>query len=128
MPNYTASVTLIAVALYFSFALRVAIAHAKYGVRLPATTGRPEFDRVYRAHANTLEWMPTFLVPLWLFALYVSDAVAASLGLIWIVGRTLYFVGYSRSVEGRLPGFFVQATACLLLFIGAVVGLLRSSW
>jgi glutathione S-transferase len=128
MPNYTASVTLIAVALYFSFALRVAIAHGKYGVRLPATTGHPEFDRVYRAHANTLEWMPTFLVPLWLFALYVSDAVAASLGLIWIVGRALYFVGYSRSVEGRLPGFFVQATACLLLFVGAVVGLLRSSW
>ena len=44
------------------------------------------------------------------------------LGLIWIVGRALYFAGYTRAVEKRLPGFFIQSTACLLLFIGAAAG------
>jgi glutathione S-transferase len=122
MPNYTASVTLLAVALYFYFATRVAVARGRFGVRHPATTGNPEFERIFRAHVNMLEWMPTFLVPLWLCAIYFSDTVAAVLGLVWIVGRALYFAGYSRAVEKRLPGFFIQSTVCLLLFIGAAYG------
>jgi glutathione S-transferase len=122
MPHYTALVTLLAVAFYFFVATRVAAAHGKFGVKLPAMTGNLDFERVYRVQMNTLEWMPTFLVPLWLFALYLSDAWAAVLGLVWIVGRALYFVGYSKAVEKRLPGFGVQALTCMVLFVGAVVG------
>jgi len=65
-PQYTAIVTLLAVAFYFFLATRVAAAHGKFGIRLPATTGNPDFERIFRAHVNTLEWMPSFLVPLWL--------------------------------------------------------------
>jgi glutathione S-transferase len=122
MPNYTALVTLLAVALYFFLATRVARAHIEFNVRLPATTGNPAFERIFRVHANTLEWMPTFLVPLWLCAIYLSDIAAALLGLVWIVGRAMYFAGYRKAVEKRLPGFFVQSTACLLLFVGALAG------
>ena len=123
MPNYTAIVTLLTVALYFFLATRVAVAHGKYGVRLPAMTGNADFERIYRIHVNTLEWMPTFLVPLWLCAIYFSDIVAALLGLVWIAGRIAYFIGYRSAVERRLPGFFVQSTACFLLFIGAGAGI-----
>jgi glutathione S-transferase len=123
MPHYTAIVTLLAVALYFFFATRVAVAHGKFGVKLPATAGNVDFERVFRAHENTLEWMPTFLVPLWLCAIYLSDITAAALGLLWIVGRVVYFVGYSKAVEKRLPGFFIQSTACMLLFVGAGAGI-----
>jgi glutathione S-transferase len=122
MPHYTAIVTLLAVAFYFFLATRVAVAHGRFGVSLPATTGNPDFERIFRAHVNTLEWMPTFLVPLWLCAIYLSDIAAAALGLVWIVGRGWYFAGYSSAVEKRLPGFFVQSTACTLLFIGAAAG------
>lgn len=122
MPRYTALVTLLAVAFYFFLATRVAVAHGKFDVKLPAMIGNPDFERVVRAHVNTLEWMPTFLVPLWLCAVYLSDVAAAVLGLVWIVGRVLYWNGYSKAVDKRLPGFFVQATACFLLFIGALVG------
>lgn len=122
MPYYTALVTLLAIAFYFFLGTRVAVARRKFGVRLPATTGNADFERVFRVQANTLEWMPVFLVPLWLCAIYLSDIGAAALGLVWIAARVLYFIGYSRAVEKRLPGFFIQATACLLLFIGATVG------
>jgi glutathione S-transferase len=123
MPHYTAIVTLLAVAFYFFISIRVAAAHVKFGVKLPAMTGNPDFERVYRVQMNTLEWMPTFLVPLWLCAIYLSDVGAAVLGLVWIVGRALYFVGYSKAVEKRLPGFAVQALVCMLLFVGAVAGI-----
>jgi glutathione S-transferase len=123
MPRYTAIVTLLAVAFYFFLATRVAVARGKFGVKLPATTGNPDFERVFRIHQNTLEWMPTFLVPLWLCAIYLNDIAAAVLGLVWIGGRVLYFAGYSKAVEKRLPGFFIQMTACILLFIGAIVGI-----
>jgi glutathione S-transferase len=122
MPLYTPMVTLIAVALYFFFATRVAAAHRRYGVPLPATAGHPYFDRTYRAHVNMLEWMPIFLAPLWLCAIYWSDTVAAVLGLAWIVGRAWYFVGYRKAVEKRFPGFLIQAMACMLLFVGAAIG------
>jgi len=123
MPYYTAIVTLLAVAFYFFLATRVAVARGKFNVKLPATSGDLDFERIFRVHMNTLEWMPTFLVPLWLCAFYLSDIAAAVLGLLWIAGRVLYFAGYRKAVEGRLPGFFVQSTACLLLFIGAIVGI-----
>lgn len=123
MPYYTAIVTLLAVAFYFFLATRVAVARGKYNVKHPATTGDPDFERIFRVHMNTLEWMPTFLVPLWLCAAYLSDTIAASLGLVWIGGRVLYFIGYSKAVEKRLPGFLIQTTACLLMFVGAIAGI-----
>ena len=73
LPNYTAFVTLLAVALYFSTGLMVAKARQKFGVVLPATTGHTDFERVFRVQQNTLEWMPIFLPSLWLFALSISD-------------------------------------------------------
>jgi glutathione S-transferase len=42
---------------------------------------------------------------------------------VWIGGRALYFTGYTAAVEKRLPGFFIQAMACVLLLIGAVAGI-----
>jgi glutathione S-transferase len=123
MPTYTAIVTLLAIALYFFLATRVAVARVKFGIKHPATTGNPDFERIFRVHVNTLEWMPTFLVPLWLCAIYLSDVGAAVLGLVWIAGRIAYYVGYRQAAEKRLPGFFIQTSVCLLLFIGAAVGI-----
>jgi glutathione S-transferase len=123
MPQYTAIVTVLAVLFYFFLATRVPVARGKFGVKLPATTGHPDFERVFRVHMNTLEWMPIFLPLLWLCAIYFSDGAAALLGLAWIGGRVLYFTGYAEAVEKRLPGFFIQAMACVLLLIGAISGI-----
>jgi hypothetical protein len=34
----------------------------------------------------------------------------------------VYYVGYRQAAAKRLPGFFIQTSVCLLLFIGAAVG------
>ena len=90
MPHYTSLVTLLAVLFYFFIATRVPLARRRFDVQLPATTGHPDFERVFRVHQNTLEWMPIFLPSLWLCAIYSSDAFAATLGVVWIVGRAIY--------------------------------------
>jgi glutathione S-transferase len=124
MYHHTALITLLAALFYLFLSTQVSRARVKYGVKLPATTGDPDFERIHRVHMNTLEWMPIFLPSLWLFAIYISDAGAASIGVVWIIGRILYMIGYSRSVPQRGPGFAIQtiATAVLLLgSLGAVV-------
>jgi glutathione S-transferase len=126
MPNFTAVVTLLAVILYFWIGFRVGQARVKFGVKPPATTGHPDFERVFRVQMNTLEWMPIFLPAIWLAATYVSDIGAALLGVVWIVGRALYMRGYAQAAEKREIGFFVQAIAAGLLWLGALIGVLAS--
>jgi glutathione S-transferase len=126
MPQYTSIVTILVVLFYFFIATRVPLARRKFNVQLPAITGHPDFERVFRIHQNTLEWMPIFLPSLWLCAIYLSDAGAAVLGVVWIVGRLFYYFGYAREVRGRLPGFFIQSAACFLLIVGAIAGMVLS--
>ncbi len=120
MYHTTAIVTCLAVAFYFFTSTQVARARAAYGVKLPAISGHPDFERVFRIQMNTLEWMPIFLPSLWLFAIYVSDAVAAALGVLWIIGRIVYFIGYREAVAKRSPGFAIQAVACIVLWVGSL--------
>jgi glutathione S-transferase len=126
MPHWTALVTVLAILLYFYTGTRVSAARRKFGVPVPAISGNPDFERVFRVQANTLEWMPIFLPLLWLFAYYVSDIWAAVLGLVWIGGRLFYMVSYSEAANRRGPGFGIQAAACVVLLIGAVIGIISS--
>jgi glutathione S-transferase len=117
---YPALVTLLIALVYFGMALKVARTHARTGILAPTMTGDPVLERTCRAHANTLEWMPIALPSMWLLAVYWSPTVAALLGLLWIVGRVIYFVGYVSEAKKRLPGFFIQATAAFALLLGAL--------
>jgi glutathione S-transferase len=119
MYHYTALVTMIAVLFYFYTSARVARARYTYGVKLPAISGNEDFERVFRVQMNTLEWLPIFLPSLWLFAIYISDWIAALIGLFWIVGRIVYMIGYTKSVPQRGPGFGIQASAAIVLWFGA---------
>ncbi len=101
-------------------------ARRKYKVPAPATTGNVDFERVFRVQMNTLEWLPIFLVSLWLFVSYWNDAVGALIGLVWIVGRYMYAHGYTLAADQRSMGFMIQAIAVLLLFGGALVGAIMS--
>jgi glutathione S-transferase len=126
MPKFTALVTLIAVIFYFWIGLRVGHARGKFGIKAPATTGHPDFERAYRVQMNTLEWMPIFLPAIWLAALYVNDVLAAVVGLVWIAGRALYLQGYTQAAEKRETGFFVQSIAAGVLWATALVGVIKS--
>ncbi|TPL01439.1 MAPEG family protein [Mesorhizobium sp. B2-4-14] len=115
-----AAVTLICGLMIFGMALTVARTHSTTGILAPAMTGDPRLERAIRAHCNTIEWLPIFLPAMWLFAIYWSPAWAAGLGLVWLIGRIAYFVGYLSAPLKRYPGFFIQSLTAFVLLLGAL--------
>ena len=118
--SLVAIVTLLAILVYHWMGFRVGGARRTSGIAAPAMTGDPLLERSIRAHYNTLEWLPIFLVSLWLFAFYWNDLVAAGLGVVWIVGRVLYALGYVKDPAKRELGFMIQALASAVLLFGAL--------
>ena len=117
---YVAIVSLLALVMYFWMSLQVPVARKKCGISAPAMTGDPVLERTIRAHYNTLEWLPLFLVPLWLFAIYWNDLIAAIAGLVWIAGRIIYQIGYVSDPAKRAPGFLIQFLAVAFLLLGSL--------
>ena len=122
-----AAVTLLCCVMLFGMALSVARAHARTGIPAPAMTGHPSLERAVRAHGNTLEWLPIFLLSMWLFAIYWSPAWAAGIGLVWIAARIVYFAGYLADPLKRYPGFLVPVVVTRVLLFGAL-GRGRDLW
>ena len=116
---WIALVTLVSLLIYAGMGIAVGRARGRYGVAAPAMTGHPVFERMVRVQANTLEWLVLYLPALWLFARYVSVRWAVGLGVVWCIGRILYWVGYARDPAKRGVGFAVQALAALALLLGA---------
>ena len=115
-------VTVVALVVYLWTSIMVARGRARFTISPPAMTGHPDFERLVRVQGNTLEWLVLFLPGLWMFAGMVSVDWAAGLGVVWIVGRVLYALGYAQSAPKRGPGFGIQALATLALLVGALAG------
>jgi uncharacterized membrane protein YecN with MAPEG domain len=112
----------LALAEYGVFVILAGQARGRYGVAAPATTGHPIFERHFRVQQNTVEQLAIFLPALFLFAMFWSHAVAAVLGLVFILGRALYARGYVIDPARRGPGFLLTITANTLLLLGGIVG------
>jgi glutathione S-transferase len=119
---WIALVTVAALLLYFYMGLQVGGARGKYGVKAPATSGNPDFERIFRVHMNTLEWLLIFLPALWIASGYWDPRIIAGIGVVWIIGRAMYMQGYIKAADQRSMGFMVQALATLVLIVGAAAG------
>jgi glutathione S-transferase len=111
---------------YIAMGALVGRARAKYGIRAPAVTGHPEFERANRVHVNTLENLIIFIPAVWMFAAYVSVRWAAALGFLFVVARALYAVGYLKSAEKRGIGAGITGIVVVVLVVGALVCLARA--
>ena len=97
-------------------------ARGRLGVPAPATTGNTEFERYLRVQQNTVEQLVIFLPSIFLFALFVSEPVAAGLGLVFVLGRALYARGYYVDPARRGPGFGLTLLSNVVLLLGALGG------
>ena len=116
-------VILIALLEYLVLAALVGRARARYGVRAPATTGHPDFERTNRVHQNTLENLIVFVPAVWIFGLYVSYLWATVLGVLFVAARAIYAVGYLQAAEKRGIGAGLTGLANAVLVVGGLIGL-----
>lgn len=121
-----ALVVLLTVLLQFGTLTMVGRARGKYGIKAPATSGHPDFDRAYRVQMNTLEATVMFLPTLWLATHYGFAGWAGIAGLVWIVGRVWYAAGYLKDAARREGGFILSMLAWVAVLIMAVVGVVRA--
>lgn len=117
---------LLALLEYIVMSALVGRARAKYGIKAPATTGHPDFERANRVHINTLENLIVFVPAVWLFATYVSTTWAAVLGALFVVGRAWYAVGYLQAAEKRGPGAGITGLVNIALVVGGLIGIGRA--
>ena len=121
--HLTAWVTLASLVVYIWMAYKVVEARVKHNVPAPAMDGPLAFQSAMRVQVNTLEQIAIFLPALWLCAVYLGDSWAAAGGLLWIVGRIVYALGYYQAPSKREIGFGMTFFASVALMIGAAVGL-----
>ena len=120
---FPALVVALALLLYVAVSFEAGRARHRCGVKAPAVTGPPEFERALRVQQNTLEQLVWFVPALWLFAAFVSPLWGGIIGLVWIAGRAYYALSYYRDPETRGPGFMTGFASSAVLLVGALVAI-----
>ena len=92
----------------------------------PAVSGSPEFERIFRAQQNSLEFYPVFIITLWVAGWYFNQVFATCLGLVYIYARHQYFWGYSEAPKKRITGFRLSLGVLALLAVLGAVGITNS--
>jgi hypothetical protein len=124
--QYVELVGILAVLQYLFFGAMTGRARHTSGLKAPAVTGHEGFERMYRVQMNTLEVLVGFLPALFLAARYWSPVLVAVLGLIYLVGRFIYWRAYVGDPAKRGMGFMLSMVPTLILAFLALVGILLS--
>ena len=117
----TVIVTFIALGQYVLFGVQVGSMRGKHGIKAPAQTGHPEFERMSRVHLNTMEQLVLFLPALWMQAYYANPLFGAVVGMVYVVGRFVYRAEYLKDPDSRGLGFTLSFIPSATLLIWALV-------
>ncbi len=121
MPE-TTLVVMLALIQYIVFGVLVGRARAATGIAAPAISGNEAFERVFRAHQNTLEQLVVFVPAVYACAWFMNEMLAVIGGIAFLIGRTMYFFAYSADASKRGAGMIVTVLANFVLILAAIVG------
>lgn len=119
---YVDIVTALALLQFIVFGFRVGKARGTYGIKAPATTGNDIFERYFRVQQNTLEQLVLFVPGLYLFCHYGNPLWAATLGVVYLVGREIYAATYVKNPAKRSLGYALTALPIIFLLVGGLLG------
>jgi uncharacterized membrane protein YecN with MAPEG domain len=125
LANYLAALdTVLAVLVTFALGMWVGIARGRYKVAAPATTGNPHFERAFRTHANTVENLVLFVPLLWVATVFYGGQLPFWMGLVWVVSRILFAIGYAQeNTQMREPGAVLGFASLFGLLVLSGIGL-----
>jgi glutathione S-transferase len=109
-------VTLLAVAVFFGCCFAVGRGRGKYNVPAPATTGHPDFERLFRVQMNTLEALAMFLPAFWVAAQLADPRAVSGIGFLWVAARIWYAVAYASAAQKRGAGFGLGMLSTVILW------------
>jgi glutathione S-transferase len=107
---------------FWAFGLIVGGQRVKLKVDAPATTGDPVFERYHRVHYNTMEQLVIFVPSILIYAHFISTTWAAGLGVIYLLGRIVYLLGYVADPKKRAAGFGLSWLPNTILLLGGLGG------
>ena len=123
--NYIDLIAALAIVQLIFFSVLVGRARGVYGVKAPAVSGHEMFERAYRVQMNTLELLVAFLPTLYIAAKYWPQVYVASAGVIYLVGRLIYWRSYVTAPASRGIGFMLSMVPILALLFAALIGIVR---
>ncbi len=118
-------VILFAIVQLFVFIIMVGKARSTFKVAAPAITGHDGFERYYRVQMNTIEMLVMFIPSILLAATYWSPYLMATLGVVYLIGRVLYFRAYVTSEQRTIP-FLMGLIPILIFLILGILGTVRA--
>jgi len=119
-------VTLLAILEFLGMVWLVGKARVKYSVRAPSTAGNEHFERWFRVQQNTLETLIMFLPALWIAAHYWPAGWMALIGVVYLIGRVIYLIGYVRDPRTRTLGYILSIAPVGALIVFGLIGILKS--
>ncbi len=122
--HYVSLVIVLALLEYFLFVAMVGAARGKYSINAPAITGDPNFERIFRVQQNTLEQLVIFIPAIYLFGLYVHATAATAIGLLFLIGRAIYYKAYITDPATRTIGMVCGVASYAILSLGALIGII----
>ncbi|XP_048035863.1 arachidonate 5-lipoxygenase-activating protein [Megalobrama amblycephala] len=114
-------VTLLSVVQNVFFALKV----EKECTGLNSKQHSTAFERLSCANRNCMDTYPTFLAVLWCAGICLSQAPAAFAGILYLVVRQKYFVGYMGQTCQSIPGFLFGKRILFFLSLMCIVGIIN---
>lgn len=123
--KYVDIVALLAIMQFIYFGMVVAKARGTYKIKAPAVTGHEIFERTYRVQMNTLELLVLLLPLLYIAARYWPQVYVAGAGVVYIIGRFVYWRSYVNKPSTRSLGFGLSMLPIVALIIGVFGAMLR---
>lgn len=120
-----AIVTILALGQFILFSIQVGSMRGKHGIKAPATTGHPEFERVFRVQQNSMEQLVAFIPALWMFGYLVNPLWGAAMGLVFIIGRFIYRSSYVKDPAARGMGFTITFVPTAVMLVWGLIAAVK---
>ncbi len=114
-------VTVLALVQYMFFGFQVGGARQKFSIKAPTMAGDQAFECVNRVHQNTLEQLIVFVPALWMYAHYVNPLWGAGIGVVYLIGRTIYRGEYTPESSSRTLGFLMSFLPGVIMSLWVLV-------